>query len=242
MGKPIIGIVSSRKVDRENPFKNKTCFTDNFAKMVELSNGVPLGIVFPDGKFIEEEMEICDGFIFQGGSVIEPCQLMAIKYAIDNKKPILGICLGMQTMAAYEWFKGNSFNNIEKDYLEEYEKQYLKEAKGHNTVDPFLMSDIEKSKHEVILDKNSILYDIYKDDTLSFPSVHNYSVNESIFDKNSLFKITGKSKDGTIEVIESLDSNYWMVGVQFHPELEKNNLILFKEFVNQCEKCKFDNK
>ena len=55
------------------------------------------------GKFEIEPMEICDGFVLQGGSILESCQINAIKYAIDKKKPILGICLGMQTMAGFNW-------------------------------------------------------------------------------------------------------------------------------------------
>lgn len=240
MNEPIIGIISSRKVDKENVFKNQTCFNNNYFKMVVLSGGIPLGIVFPDGKFIEEELEICDGFIFQGGSIIESCQLEAMDYAIKNKKPILGICLGMQTMVAYEWFK----NNFDEDakYLIEYENKFLSKVDGHNNVDPFMISDIDKSKHEVFLDKNSILYNIYNDEIINVPSVHNYSVNKNVFDSSRFFKITGKSSDKIVEVIESRDPNYWAVGVQFHPELEEYNLKLFKEFVSQCKKRQFDNK
>ena len=51
-----------------------------------------------------------------------------------------------------------------------------------------------------------------------------------------IFKVTGKSKDGTIEAIEGLDTNHFIVGVQFHPELEKQNNILFKRLVKEARK------
>lgn len=53
------------------------------------------------GLFPGSDLSICDGFFIQGGKDIDPWFYDVIKYAINNKKPILGICLGCQTLGTY---------------------------------------------------------------------------------------------------------------------------------------------
>ena len=37
-------------------------------------------------------------------------------------------------------------------------------------------------------------------------------------------------------------NDWWCVGVQFHPELETENLRLFEKLIEESLKCKFDSK
>lgn len=46
-------------------------------------------------------LEICDGFILQGGAYGYEHEMDAIKHAHDYNKPILGICMGMQNMGIF---------------------------------------------------------------------------------------------------------------------------------------------
>lgn len=238
MKKIVIGIICPRNISLERPFHNYIKFASNFPKMVIDAGGIPVGLLFPEGKFIKEQMDLCDGFLFQGGSIIEPWQVMAVKYGLDSNKPILGICLGMQTIAAFEWLHSNepslSYDLIKEKFTSDSENFFLKEINGHNKVDPYYKSEIEKSKHDIHIDKNSILYKIYQKNIIRVPSVHNYAIKENIFN-NSTFKIVSRSEDGIIEAIESVDEKLWAVGVQFHPELEDDNIQLFKTFIKECE-------
>lgn len=240
MEKPIIGMISPRAIKEDSPFDNYTKFINTYPKRIIEAGGIPIGLVFPNGKFEIDQMDLCDGYILQGGPIIESPQINTIKYAIDKQKPIVGICLGMQTMAGYNWVYnelGNTtYNEIENFFKPEYEDFFLEKREGHNYLDPFYLSQIEKSKHNINIDKDSRLYEIYKINTISEPSLHIFVAKNDTFDNSKLFKVVGKAEDGTIEAIEGLDPNHFMIGVQFHPELESQNLQLFKKLVKEAKK------
>ena len=240
MEKPIIGMISPRTVSDIKPFNNYTKFINTYSKRINEAGGIPIGIVLPNGKFDKEPMEICDGFLLQGGPVIESGQINVVHYALEKQKPILGICLGMQTMAGYNWVYEElgstlTYSEIDDFFKPEDEEHFLEKRSGHNELDPFYLSEIEKSKHEVMFDKASRLYDIFGK-SVKFPSLHNFVVKDNIFNDSKIFKVVGKSSDGTIEAIEGLNQDNFVVGVQFHPELEKENKILFKELVKSSQK------
>jgi len=46
-------------------------------------------------------------------------------------------------------------------------------------------------------------------------------------------KVTAKSEDGIPEAIE-YEGDFFMQGVQWHPEAMDDQLPLFKEFINVC--------
>ena len=133
-------------------------------------------------QFIDKELnkvkqliDMCDGFILQGGNEFYNSDLEIIKYLYDNDIPTLGICLGMQTMASL--FNGK-MDKIDNHYsLDKY-------------VHTIYIND--KSKLFNIINKNKILvnsrhkYYITNTDL----SVSSYSdVIESIEDNNKKFFI-----------------------------------------------------
>lgn len=240
MTKPIIGIISPYTEENDRPFFSQIKFVNNYSKRIVEAGGIPIGILFPDGEFHEELLNLCDAFLFTGGSKISSAQVNAVHYARIHSKPVLGICLGFQTFLAYNWVKCNlkdlNYDIIKEIYKIEEENEeadFLERINGHDKLDPFYLSRIEESKHDIKLNKDSILYKIYQKETISVPSIHNWGITE--FNNNDLFKATGKSLDGVIESIESVDSNWFSLGVQFHPELEDENLILFKYFIDSVK-------
>lgn len=73
---------------------------------------IPLGIIAPltsinedltetDAAKLHQVLSLCDGIILQGGSDYYEYDLEALKYIHEKHIPVLGICLGMQTMGAY---------------------------------------------------------------------------------------------------------------------------------------------
>ncbi len=243
MQKPIIGIVAPRVEVQDRPFQSYTRFINNYPNMIVQAGGLPIGLLFYDGKFNLDEAELCDGFVIQGGSDIESTGLNIINYAIKTDKPVLGICLGMQTMAGYEWIvnklgENPAYKEIDDFYKHEYEDDILCYHESHDRVDPFYMTRLQNTKHDVLLDKESVLYKIFNNDVISMPSLHKQAVIDDIISNGKYFKVTGKSRDGVIEVLESNDPNLWLLGVQFHPELEEKNLGIFKFLIKRAGKRK----
>lgn len=244
MKKPIIGILAPRKTNQDDPFECESIVVDNFPKRVMEAGGIPFGLLFPDEKFNEEEMEMCDGLIIQGGAHLGSSHICALHYAYLHKIPVLGVCLGMQTMAGYDWFSQKYLGKIDYDIISrdfDYsdELNYLDNKAGHNVVDPFNIKDIDKCKHKVTINKESRLFDIFHTEILNMPSLHNMMARKEIFDNSHIFKVTGMSDDDVIEVVESQD-DWWAIGVQFHPELEDENLKVFKKLIEESLKHQLD--
>lgn len=244
MDKIRIGIVAGRTIEKGRPFKDKLSFVNNFTKRIDECGAIPYGVLFPDGKFKEEYLDIYDGFFFHSGPHIHSYQLMILHYAITNNKPVLGICLGSQVIGTYSYVIDNLKNqNKEVNYenifdffepIKDQENLYMNKVKGHDPCPKFYEKNIEDSKHEIILEENSIIYDIFKTKKIKMPSLHKWVLKNS----GQEFKTTGISNDGLIEVVEYKNKDKFILGVQFHAELEEKNLILFKRFIEEVKKRK----
>lgn len=197
LSKPIIGIVTRLE---NNMHKINKSLIDNITKC----GGLCLGIINEerysyefldrDKLIIDNILKICDGFVIPGGSTESYLDKYIIEYATKNNIPILGICLGMQEMS--------SFLDLE-------------EVSNHNKSNRYV--------HKVNIDKNSLLYKIFKKD-IYVNSRHNYKINNL-----NGYKVVGSCLD-VIEAIER-DDNTFNVGVQWHPE-DIDNEELFNYFIN----------
>ena len=197
LSKPIIGIVTRLE---NNMHKINKSLIDNITKC----GGLCLGIINEgrysyefldrDKSIIDNILKICDGFVIPGGSTECYLDKYIIEYATKNNIPILGICLGMQEMS--------SFLDLE-------------EVSNHNKSNRYV--------HKVNIDKNSLLYKIFKKD-IYVNSRHNYKIKNL-----NGYKVVGSCLD-VIEAIEK-DDNTFNVGVQWHPE-DIDNEELFDYFIN----------
>lgn len=210
--KPIIGILGNRQIDKDNPFNCYSKFLFNYAKRIRQAGGIPMGLVSEDVSL--DELSVCDGFVLEGGNKIINNYLKVIDYGLKKRKPVLGVCLGAQAMGFYD------------------SGRCLKKVHGHNPVQ-FDMKFINDSKHDVFLDKNSKVYEALKRKKINVYSLHSYAIDGELF-KKKFFKVSGKASDGTIEVLENKGPG-WVVGVQFHPELNKEYLGLFDELIKEAK-------
>ena len=165
------------------------------------NGGIPIGITLTNNY--KELINMCDGIIFQGGDNFEEYDLESLKYIYDIDKPVLGICLGMQLMGVL--FDGTmiDINNHKKNL------SYV---------------------HSVTINRNSVLYNIYKTNIIKVNSRHRSII------KNTKLKVVGISNDGYVEALEASNKKFF-VGVQWHPESmieydnKQNNL--FKYFMKK---------
>lgn len=137
-------------------------------------NFIPLPIIKYDKKLID----MCAGFILQGGLSYNLEDLKIVKYLYDNNIPTLGICLGMQTMSV-----------MKNGYLEE-----MKTLNHYN------------SNHYVILDTTSKIYNIIKEEKILVNSRHKDYVIKTSLDvvgkslDNIIEVVEDKTKDFFIGV------------------------------------------
>lgn len=161
---------------------NRVTFNKEVIDVIHKYNCIPIGIIVdfdndPNIEFnkIKNIINLCDGFILQGGDNYYDIDILITKYLYKNNIPTLGICLGMQTMAVA--FNGN-----------------MSKINNHNSKNKYV--------HEITINKNSKLYDIIKKNKIHVNSRHNsYVLNtnlnistsdeiiEAVEDKNKSFFI-----------------------------------------------------
>lgn len=151
-------------------------------------------------------------------------KIKAIKYARENKKPILGICLGMQLMVvefARNVLGYKNANSTEFDPNTPYPVVDLMEEQKKIMN---LGGTMRLGAQEMRVFPGTKLYEIYGGvETVSERHRHRYEVNEDSFPE--LFKKPGEpgyklvisAKSRFIEAIE-IEDHPFFIGVQYHPE------------------------
>jgi len=166
-------------------------------------------------KKLDKILDICDGFLLPGGTTWYSHDEYIVKYAIDNDKPLLGICLGMQIIAIMNSRKvGEKIDTTIK----------IKTDINH------LQKDIDYV-HEVEIIENTLLHDILGVDKISVNSRHSYHIGGI-----DNLDINAVSIDGLIESV-SYPGKRFILGVQWHPELlvdfDLNSRKIFDRFISE---------
>ena len=138
--KPIIGIITRDNISKSG-HKIKYTYNDINNAIIN-SGGIPIGILNN-----LDYIDICDGFIFQGGDNIIEGDIELLRILYEKNKPVLGICLGMQEMGIL--FKASKVK-----------------VNNHNS----------NSYHEVNIKEDSLLYKIIKTDKILVNSRHKYMI------------------------------------------------------------------
>ena len=219
----IIGIVG--RPFELNTNKLSIGVLESYRKVIIKSGGIPILILPPQNidyynkplneipslkeeekKILEQQINLCDGILMPGGHVMHEYDKYICDYCNKNDIPLLGICMGMQVMCNYN----NDNENIKVD--NHYEDALY--------------------KHDVNINKDSILYSILKEENINVNSFHRYKVSNS-----GSYKISA-SKDDVIEAVEK--EGKFNIGLQWHPEknydIDINSKKIFKKFINACKK------
>ena len=119
-------------------------------------------------KDIIKLLDICDGFILQGGNEIFNIDLKITKYLYDNDIPTLGICMGMQTMCLL--FDGK-----------------LKKIDNHYSLNTYV--------HPICIRERTKLYDIIKKSKISVNSRHHEVIEKTNLDISSYYNCIESVED-----------------------------------------------
>ena len=225
--KKIIGVVPSSSLGD----MTKSCMSDhykvgnNYTKRVTEAGCVPVGMTPVDDWLSEEALELCDGFVVQGGAEFYPYHFQVIHHAITHGKRYLGICLGSQLIYVYFVLrKMVEERGYEGDLVEAIcallqEKgpafSVLESVEGHN-INVFMPRGGEDVvKHDVTTVPGTILHRVTGKDTLRAASFHKKIVPPG----QDLVTVNAWAA-GESNVVEGVEYGDNLLGVQFHPEVD----------------------
>ena len=228
--KKIVGIVSpatlyttaSTNDDRYN-------FGNNYGKRIVEAGGIPAGVLPVDGNVSDEMLDAFDSFIICGGHQILPYHLQVVDYAVRNSKPLLGICMGLQTIHCWfrlkEEMERTDFQGSMYQLYEKMDPELLTRVEGHIlSTSAFARNDADIVKQTVGVLPNTHLARLLNSDQVSAISYHSYQANQP----SPHLIISARAEDGTVEGLEYSDH---ILGVQFHPEADDTLLPLFRFLV-----------
>lgn len=213
----------------------------SYVNAVIKSGGIPVILPLTDDYSILDMIcEYIDGIIFTGGHDINSIYYKKDKYddSINNDvdmrdknelhllrkfvkldKPVLGICRGCQLINVFDG--GALYKDIPTE---------LGSSVIHEQCKPY-----DKISHEVLLSKESRLYNEVKSENLFVNSIHHQGIK--LLGNN--LKSVAKACDGLVEAVEMLNARFVM-GVQWHPEwlyeYDYASRCIFKMFIDSCYK------
>ncbi len=210
--RPVVGITGN--------FGEKGCeLAAAYFRSILLAGGTPLVIPpHEDRDAILSTLARIDGLLLSGGGDLDPSflgekpspylgttvperdlgELLLIRLAFDMQLPMLGICRGIQMLAAA---LGGGVH------------QDLRESLGDNLLKHKQDEPRDCATHPVNLYEGSLLRSIVGVDTLKVNSFHHQAVSHC----GPHLRVSATSPDGVIEGLESTEHKS-ILGVQWHPE------------------------
>ena len=224
--KKIIGVVPSSSLGD----MTKSCMSDhykvgnNYTKRITEAGCVPVGMTPVDDWLSEEALELCDGFVVQGGAEFYPYHFQVIHHAITHGKRYLGICLGSQLIYVYfvlrkmveeRGYEGDLVKAI-CDLRVEQGPEYsvLRKVPDHRS-GAMTRGGEDAAKHDVNVVPGTLLHRVTGKNTLRAASFHYLNTPPT----QTLVPINAWSAKGD-GVVEGVEYGENILGVQYHPEVD----------------------
>jgi len=223
--RPLIGI-TTRAIDQSGRY----AVSARYVTCVNRAGGNAV-LLPPEAADIVTLLDRIDGLILSGGGDIssdlyggfphpdlygvnidrDRTEMLAVKYAIEYKLPLLGICRGIQIM-----------NVALGGTLIEHIPEMVGETVRHR------LPDDKENLHSVKLLPNSLTARIFGMVEMDVPSFHHQAVRKVA----SSLKEVAHAQDEVIEAVE-MPAHPFFIGVQWHPELSEDPLQekLFNAFI-----------
>lgn len=236
--RPIIGITTGELKNLKRP--NDTWVygqNHDYVEMVEESGGAPMLIPSTDDTQVLDVLyEVMDGILLAGGNDVNPrlyeqephptiedvsrkrdsTEMYLLKRAEADKKPVFAICRGAQL-----------WNIMNGGTLHQHIPEIFETETDHYNANKLLSKN-----HDVIVKRDSRLSKLLslkpEELTISVNSYHHQAMDKL---GRNLHPVAW-AEDGIVEAIECDIEDWFIIGVQWHPEsMEEANKILFDSFV-----------
>ena len=226
----IVGIVPKSVVLSTN----ESCMQDfyhlgnNYVKRVAEAGGVPIGLAPVDNWLSEEQLNMCDTFLVQGGAAFFPYHFQVMHHAITTGKRLLGICLGEQLIYVYlELRRRVEEQGYEGDLakviwdFKQSQGSVLQSIPNHRCVFPPRGNE-DIAKHDVDIVPDTLLHKVLGRDRIRLCTFHSLNIPPT----QNLATINAWSAlgDGVVEGAEYGDN---ILGIQGHPEADDKLLDIF---------------
>jgi putative glutamine amidotransferase len=218
--RPIIGVIASRY---PRPGRNSILsgIGEQYLLAVEGGGGIPLLIhLTRDAAVVQALYRRCDGLLFAGGDDVDPAhfgqaphprlgaveplrdevELTLARQAVEDGKPVLGICRGIQVLNVA--LGGTLYQDIPSELPEALDHYASSKAPGRAHL-----------AHQIALEPDSWL--AAQLETVDLPG--NTFHHQALRDIAPGLRVTGHAPDGVVEAVERVGPSF-VVGVQCHPE------------------------
>ena len=222
--KPMVGITA-------NFGEYGSQLAEAYYESVRIAGGVP--VIVPASEQIDDLDDVLlrlDALIFSGGGDIDPrllgekpepglgdtCpkrdmqELVLMRRALDKQMPVLGICRGVQMMAAA--LGGKLIQDLESR-VKSQESNVQCSMLNAQCIKHSQKEERHIATHSINIVPDSLLHTIFGCERLEVNSFHHQAVAEP----GNGMRIAALSPDGVIEAIESTEYKS-VIGVQWHPE------------------------
>lgn len=231
MAKPIIGIIGKVQPQYGEDIWHRIDEVDEIRYLIVKNGGTAITLLptqatlkFNDNDIKDEtvlteaekeelyrQIDLCDGFVLQGGLYSANYEIEMAKRIIELDKPLIGICAG--------------FNNILRalgtDVIED-------KTRSHDKYDI-------NYRHKILIVNGTKMHELIGSSEYSVNSIHTMiATKESV---EGYAEISSTSEDGLVESIELKDKKF-VVGVKWHPELMLEDEFadrLFSELVKKSK-------
>ena len=230
MKKPIIGIIGKVQPQYGEDIWHRIDEVDEIRYLIVKNGGIAITLLpteatlkfnnndIKDDTILNDEeknelyrqIDLCDGFILQGGLYSSNYEIEMAKKIIELDKPLIGICAGFN----------NILRAIGTDVIED-------KTKSHDIYN-------KDYRHEVSIIKGTKLYDLINKDKCNVNSIHTMVAPKEKVEGYA--RISSLSYDGLVESFE-LDNKKFVIGIKWHPELMLEDEFpnnLFRVFISKC--------
>ena len=179
--------------------------------------------LFDGKKDISKELEQYDGVLVPGGFGQRGLEgkINAASYAFQNKKPFLGICLGLQ-MAVIAVARLNGVTNATTFELDPKSKNQVIITMAGQEDKEMTGGTMRLGDYTCELDKGSLAYSLYKKSSIVERHRHRGECNPKYVERFNKWglKASGINPDNKlVEVIEAVDHPFFIAS-QYHPEFK----------------------